>query len=46
MLREMKKNASNVLVPTATYLQGPRGGECRRDDTQTETDGQVAKRDS
>ena len=40
MLREMKKNASNVLVPTATYLQGPRGSECRRDDTQAETDGQ------
>ena len=40
MLRELKRNASNVLVPTATYLQGLRGSECRRDDTQTETDGQ------
>ena len=40
MLRELKRNASNVLVPTATYLQGPRGGKCHRDDTQAETDGQ------
>ena len=34
MIREMKKNAQNVLYPIATYLQGPRGGECRVDETQ------------
>ncbi|BDI28739.1 hypothetical protein CCAX7_007900 [Capsulimonas corticalis] len=32
MVREMQKNASNILVPTATYLAGPRGPEYRRDD--------------
>lgn len=35
MVREMRSG-----VPTATYLTGPRGPEYRRDDTQTETDGQ------
>jgi len=35
MVREMRNG-----VPTATYLTGPRGPEYRRDDTQTETDGQ------
>ena len=32
MVREMKMNASSVLVPSATYLTGPRGPEYRRDD--------------
>ncbi len=36
MVREMKQNAQGVLQPTATYLQGPRGPEYRRDDTQAE----------
>ena len=41
MIREMQRNAqTNALFNTATYLSGPRGGEYRRDDTQTETDGQ------
>ena len=41
MIREMQKNAgTGLLTPTATYFQGPRGPEYRRDDTQTETDGQ------
>ena len=41
MIREMKRNAqTNALYSTATYLAGPRGMEYRRDDTQTETDGQ------
>ena len=40
MIREMKKNAQNALFNAATYLQGPRGGEYRRDDTQTELDSQ------
>jgi len=35
MIREMKKNSSTgALFNTATYLQGPQGGECRIDETQ------------
>ncbi len=41
MVREMQKaGGTGPLVSTATYLCGPRGPEYRRDDTQTETDGQ------
>ncbi len=41
MIREMKKNpTTGALFNTATYFQGPRGGEYRRDDTQTELDSQ------
>jgi hypothetical protein len=41
MIREMRRNPQRgALVNTATYLQGMRGAECRRDDTQTETDSQ------
>jgi len=35
LIREMKKNSSTgALFNTATYLQGPQGGECRIDETQ------------
>ncbi len=34
MIREVKRNPQNALVPVVTYLQGPQGGECRIDDTQ------------
>jgi RHS repeat-associated protein len=41
MAREMQVNASTgSLVSTATYFAGPSGPEYRRDDTQTESDGQ------
>ena len=41
LIREMKRNTqTGALFNTATYLQGPRGGEYRRDDTQTEIDSQ------
>jgi len=41
MIREMKKSAqTGALFSTATYFQGPRGSEYRRDDTQTELDSQ------
>ena len=38
MLREMKMGGDSLLHPAATYLQGPRGSEYRRDDTATELD--------
>ncbi len=41
MIREMKRNTqTGALFNTATYLQGPRGSEYRRDDTQVELDSQ------
>lgn len=41
MIRERKKNTqTGALFNTGTYLQGPRGGEYRRDDTQVEMDSQ------
>jgi len=36
LVREMQQNAQGVLQSTATYLNGPRGPEYRRDDTQAE----------
>ena len=41
LIREMHKNVTTgALYNTATYLQGMRGPEYRRDDTQTELDSQ------
>ncbi len=36
LVREMQQNAQGVLQSMATYLNGPRGPEYRRDDTQAE----------
>jgi len=36
MVREMQQNAQGVLQSMVTYLNGPRGPEYRRDDTQAE----------